>query len=96
MDYIKGLFSALWDHKFRVFLYTSSILVGGYSVYMMYQDLLKVRVKREMTKEEKLDKKLEKDMFMVGYITPNEDEILSLNDWDRIFRIVNKHNIDYS
>ena len=35
---------------------------------------------------------LEQDLFLVGGILPEEQsECLSLEDWDRIFRIVNKH-----
>ena len=34
---------------------------------------------------------LKQDLFILGRIELDEDGQLSLEDWDRIFRIVNKH-----
>jgi hypothetical protein len=39
-----------------------------------------------------LQLQLKKDLFVIGRIEPDEDSgLLTLEDWDRIFRVVNKH-----
>ena len=93
MDYIKSVWSAMKKNMFVRGLCLAAIF-GGLGCYMYFKDLHRVSKQRqETTIQERLDKQLAKDMFMIGYISYDEDKILSLNDWDRIFRIVNKHNI---
>ena len=40
----------------------------------------------------RMDKILEEDLYTIGYITPQDDTgLLSFDDFDRVFRIIQKH-----
>ena len=38
-----------------------------------------------------LEKLLREDLFIIGNIEPDEDNLLSFSDFDRMFRIIQKH-----
>ena len=86
----------------RNFLLGASFLVGGASLVMAFKFINKNQ-KEEVSIEEKLKKKLIKDLFMLGYVTRPHDSqsndlhhdsfILTYEDWNRIFRVINKHLI---
>lgn len=86
----------------KVALPVGCLLLGGTSSFLMYQDLKnhqKSKLKEPGASEDvekELEANLNLDIQMIGRIKLEsvedlDQDILTLQDWDRIFRVQNKH-----
>ena len=71
-------------------IFTSAALVLGFSCLYYLMNRAETETTSKMTHRE-LQKQLEADLFILGRIAVDEEGLLPFEDWDRIFRIVNKH-----